>query len=113
MIVQFVVLRKSRKSITPPLSRHNLVSANTVVNRMKAMRDRISGLEIAYVEKVHELLPVEVNIDNTRLIIQAIAVFLFMFITCLCGCWVSCRRRNPEDDGYQDVMVQQQQQDKV
>nr|CAD2122151.1 unnamed protein product [Meloidogyne enterolobii] len=67
---------------------------------------RLGGFEIIQVEKVDELLPVELNFDNSRLIIQAIAVGIFIILTCLCGIWVTFRRRSPEEDGYSDVEEQ-------
>ncbi|KAL7075012.1 hypothetical protein ACQ4LE_005563 [Meloidogyne hapla] len=106
VIVQFVVLRKNKKrNILPPLSQNDLISASTVVSRLKGMREiqRVGGFEIINVEKVFELLPVELNFDNSRLIIQAIAVGIFIILTCLCGIWVTLRGRSPEEDGYSDV----------
>uniref|UniRef100_A0A914KVA0 Uncharacterized protein n=1 Tax=Meloidogyne incognita TaxID=6306 RepID=A0A914KVA0_MELIC len=109
VIVQFVVLRKNKKrNILPPLSQNDLIAASTVVSRLKGMNEiqRLGGFEIIHVEKVDELLPVELNFDNSRLIIQAIAVGIFIILTCLCGIWVTFRRRSPEEDGYSDVEEQ-------
>jgi hypothetical protein len=60
VIVQFVVLRGSppARRIVPPISKKNLVSANTVVSRLRTMRGdtrRFAGLEIVSVEKVRGL----------------------------------------------------------
>uniref|UniRef100_A0A914H2M2 Uncharacterized protein n=1 Tax=Globodera rostochiensis TaxID=31243 RepID=A0A914H2M2_GLORO len=90
----------------------DLIDADTVVRRIKGMKElqHSDGLEIMHVEKVNELIPVEVDVDNSRLVIQAIVVAIFILLTSLCGCWLSCRKRRPEDEGYEDVV---QQPDKV
>ncbi|KAF7638291.1 hypothetical protein Mgra_00002265 [Meloidogyne graminicola] len=83
IIIQFIVLRKNKKrNILPPLSQNDLISANTIVNRLKGMKEiqKIGGIEIIKVEKVYELLPVELNFDNSRLIIQAIIVRINLLI---------------------------------
>ncbi|KAL3078931.1 hypothetical protein niasHS_014713 [Heterodera schachtii] len=112
VIVQFIVLRRNHREQPPFSAKDDLIDADTVVRRIRGMRElqNSGGVEIMHVEKVDELIPVEVDVDNSRLIFQAVIVGMFIVLTSLCGCWLSCRKKRPEDEGYEDVV---QQPDKV
>lgn len=53
--------------------------------------------------QVEELHAIEAENDNTVLIIEAVVAAIFMFSTCLCGCWIACKRSSDYEDELQKV----------
>lgn len=72
------------------------MKAGSLVGRMKVIghMNTLAGLHIASVRHVTHLYPIEQYADNSVLIIQASIAAIFMFMTCLGGCWIACRKKN-------------------
>jgi hypothetical protein len=106
-IVQFAVLKKDVPSdIELPYEKEHFVDAKTLVTKMNSLgqlSQQIAQLEVDKIEHVEELWAIESGTDNTVLIIEAVAVTLFMLSTCLCGCWIACKRSSEYEDELQKV----------
>jgi hypothetical protein len=50
---------------------------------------------------VSTLYPIEPYVDNSVLVIQASAAAVFMFLTCLGGCWIACKKKHDYQEDLQ------------
>ncbi|KAI6176622.1 hypothetical protein M3Y97_00818200 [Aphelenchoides bicaudatus] len=79
-----------------PFKQSHFLRASSLVSRMKVIGSMktVAGLHVASIKQVSTLHPIEPYVDNSVLIIQACVAAVFMFLTCLCGCWLACKKKS-------------------
>jgi hypothetical protein len=98
-----------------PFKQNHFLKAGSLVGRMKVIGHlkTVAGLHVASFKhvsgkytcflfkivtfKVTNLYPIEQYADNSLLIIQASIAAVFMFLTCLCGCHIACKKKKQND----------------
>uniref|UniRef100_A0A915DQG0 Uncharacterized protein n=1 Tax=Ditylenchus dipsaci TaxID=166011 RepID=A0A915DQG0_9BILA len=86
-----------------PFKESDLFDTRLAVKRINTLT-KIAGLEVTGIDKVKDLYAVESYTNNTNLIIEACLAALFIFATCICGCWIACKNKgNTYDDELQKV----------
>ncbi|GMT05856.1 hypothetical protein PENTCL1PPCAC_28030 [Pristionchus entomophagus] len=104
LVVQFAVLKKNANS-TLPYDDADFVDAENLATRLKVMLkasnvNQLGGLEVAKIEYVDELIPIELEPSNMDLIFQAIFMTLLFGAMLVLGCFCLCRKSGEdyEDD---------------
>lgn len=88
-----------------PFKQSHFLKASQLVGRMKVIgqMNSLAGLHVASIKHVTELYPMESYVDNSILVIQAIVAAVFIFLTCLGGCWLACRKKNDYENDLQKM----------
>ncbi|KAI6187764.1 hypothetical protein M3Y98_00280100 [Aphelenchoides besseyi] len=83
-----------------PFGQSHFLKASGLVNRMKIIgpMNSLAGLRVDSIRHVDQLYPMESYVDNSVLIMQATIAGIFIFATCLCGCWIACRKSEYDSD---------------
>ncbi|GMT36755.1 hypothetical protein PFISCL1PPCAC_28052, partial [Pristionchus fissidentatus] len=100
LIVQFSVLKKNINS-TLPYDDDDFVNAESLSSRLKTMisGSKLGGLEVEKIEFVEELIDIEMDPDNSELVIIAILSAIAFGFMLVLGCCMLCRK---SPDEYED-----------
>ncbi|CAD5220609.1 unnamed protein product [Bursaphelenchus xylophilus] len=83
-----------------PFAQNYFIDSDVIVRKLKVVGalNSLAGLRVDSIIKVTTLYPMEAYVDNTVLLFQAALAAVFVFLTCLCGCWIACKRNDYEAD---------------
>ncbi|CAD5214608.1 unnamed protein product [Bursaphelenchus okinawaensis] len=83
-----------------PFAQTYFIDSDIIVRNLKVAGNihNIAGLKVDSISKVTTLYSMEAYVDNTVLLFQAALAAVFVFLTCLCGCWIACKKNDYEAD---------------
>uniref|UniRef100_A0A0K0EG80 ZP domain-containing protein n=1 Tax=Strongyloides stercoralis TaxID=6248 RepID=A0A0K0EG80_STRER len=78
----------------------DFIDSDIIVKKMKTMghMSQIADLDVDEIEVVKSLYSIENDTTNFVLFIQAVLLIIVVILTCVCGCWMSCKKNDYSDD---------------
>ncbi|CEF60315.1 Hypothetical protein SRAE_X000205300 [Strongyloides ratti] len=79
---------------------NDFIDSDIIVKKMKTMghMSQIAELDVEEIEVVKNLYSIESDNSNFILFVQAIFLVIAVILTCICGCWMSCKKNDYSDD---------------
>uniref|UniRef100_A0A1I7U7K7 ZP domain-containing protein n=1 Tax=Caenorhabditis tropicalis TaxID=1561998 RepID=A0A1I7U7K7_9PELO len=101
--VQFVILKKDTNSSALPFAIEDLIDAQSITTRMKAMGhlDEIANLDVDSIEYTDELVDLEFDPSNLELIFKAVLLFLVFGFFFILGIWKLMKKGDEYADDLQ------------
>uniref|UniRef100_A0A8R1DJI1 Uncharacterized protein n=1 Tax=Caenorhabditis japonica TaxID=281687 RepID=A0A8R1DJI1_CAEJA len=103
LTVQFVVQKKTTNSTSVPFEINDLIDAESIVTRMKAMDHlkQIANLDVDTIEYVDELVDLEFEPSNMELIFKAVLLGLIFGFFFVLGVWKLTKKEEEYTDDLQ------------
>uniref|UniRef100_A0A0N4ZHK3 PITH domain-containing protein n=1 Tax=Parastrongyloides trichosuri TaxID=131310 RepID=A0A0N4ZHK3_PARTI len=78
----------------------DFIDSHTIVKKMKTMghMSQIAELDVDEIQVVKNLISIENYTNNFVLFVQGTFLTIAILLTCVCGCWMSCKKNDYSDD---------------
>uniref|UniRef100_A0A0K0FWL0 PITH domain-containing protein n=1 Tax=Strongyloides venezuelensis TaxID=75913 RepID=A0A0K0FWL0_STRVS len=79
---------------------NDFIDSDIIVKKMKTMGhlSQIAELDVDEIQVVKNLFDIENDTGNFILFVQAVFLIVAVLMTCVCGCYMSCRKSEYSDD---------------
>ncbi|CAJ0583784.1 unnamed protein product, partial [Mesorhabditis spiculigera] len=100
LVVQFAILKKDANSSDLPYDEDDFVDAISIAQRMKSMSHlaKIPDIPVESIEATEELVDIEFDSENSKLVYQAIGAGVFCIVSSILAIIVACRSKDYSDD---------------